>query len=418
MNNFKIDLSDSKNSSDGTILSKVKNFQKHICEHENRGLDIYIKSPLASSCTRKVKIEDRCTGIMKEVLMFGSNSYLDATTITEAVNCSIETTKRFGIGSGGVPLLSGTTIPQRNLEKQIAELKGFDDAILFSSGFTANIGAIIGLIRPNNLLVFDKLNHASLIDGAIMSMAKMLRYKHDDMESLERILKEKKDDFLGGIMIVTDSVFSMDGDIANIPSIIELANEYDAMVLIDDAHATGVIGEKGAGSLSHYGIKERKNIIVTGTLSKAIGCIGGFITASQEIIDYLRIYARSNMYSTSLPPSVCASASQIIKKFSDDDVISLKNKSTYIRAKLKKMGFNTLNSQTPIIPVIIGDQYILTEMIKDFYLFGIYLNFIFPPIVSPKQSRIRISIMISHTKEDLDYLADVFEKIGKKYDVI
>lgn len=184
----------------------------------------------------------------------------------------------------------------------------------FLRGYTANLGAIAGLLRPNHLIIHDKLDHASLLDATTLSGAKMLRFKHGDINHLEKILEANANQFPNGIMVATDGVFSMDGDIANIPAILTLCKKYGAILLIDDAHATGVIGHKGAGTLSHFGINDRDNIIVTGTLSKAVGTVGGYITASQEVIDYLRIYARSNMFSTSLPPSVCAGAMEVFKK--------------------------------------------------------------------------------------------------------
>lgn len=223
-------------------------------------------------------------------------------------------------------------------------------------------------------------------------------------------------------MIVTDGVFSMDEDIANLPELVALAKKHDAFLLIDEAHSTGVIGTNGAGTLSHFGITERENIIVTGTLSKAIGTLGGYITASKEIIDYLRVYARSNLYSTSLPPNICASAVEVIKYMKDSNAIEkLKENSVYLRGKLKDLGFNTLDSVTSItsiIPIIIGDEYKLTAMAKDLYDYGIFVNYIFPPVVPPKLSRIRIGVMSTHTKEDMDYLCEKLEVVGRKYQII
>lgn len=220
-------------------------------------------------------------------------------------------------------------------------------------------------------------------------------------------------------MVVTDGVFSMDGDIADIPAILEIVKKYNALLLIDDAHATGVIGKDGAGTLSYYGIKERENIIVTGTLSKAIGAIGGFITAKQNIIDYLRVYARSNMYSTSLPQSICAASLEVIKEMRNTDIQNaLKQNAEYVRNGLKAIGFNTLNSITPIIPVIVGNEYILTRMTKELYDRDIFTNAIFPPVVPPNMCRIRIGVMSSHTLEDCDRLINAFHEIGKKYELI
>lgn len=415
---YKIDLQLNKISADGSIMGKINDFQESIKQHEELKLNLLKKSPLKSPCTRKVTIFDRHEGVDKDFLMFGSNNYISASFLKEAIEKSAFVTEQYGIGSGGVPLLSGTTIFQCELEKIIAETKGFDDAIIFSSGFTANVGALLGLMRPNNLIIHDKLNHASLIDGSIMSGAKMLRYKHNDPHSLEKILSENYQLYPNGILVVTDGVFSMDGDIANIPEILKIVRKYNALLLIDDAHSTGVIGEKGAGTLSHFGINDHTNIIVTGTLSKAIGSVGGFITAEQKIIDYLRIFARSNMYSTSLPPSVCASAIEVFKYIKNSDVVEqLSKNSEYLRQELKSQGIDTLKSETAIIPVIVGDEHKLTMMSKDFWDKGIIANYIFPPVVSPKLSRIRISLMSSHTKDDLDYLVKSITEILQKYSI-
>lgn len=419
MDRFKIDFAANKKSLDGSIMTKVENFHDHLQIHEEKGLNIYARSPMATGNDREVEVIDRHTGKPKKMLMFGSNSYLNATKLQPAINKAIEAIEKTGIGTGGVPLLSGTTVYQNDLEKEISDLLEFDDTILFSSGFTANIGVMVGLIRPNNLLVFDRLNHASLIDGAIMSGAKMVRYLHNDMVSLEKILAENTDQYPGGMMVVTDGVFSMDGDIADAPELIRLCKKYNALLLIDDAHATGIIGNEGAGTLSHWGIKERDNIIVTGTLSKAIGTVGGFISASQKIIDYLRVYARSNMYSTSLSQSTCASAHEVIKWFRKSDIReTLKRNSDYVLNGLREMGFNTLQTETPIIPVIVGDEYVLTEMIKDIYESGIFVNAIFPPVVPPKMCRIRIGIMSEHNQKDCDRLLDSFYVVGTKHKVI
>lgn len=416
MQKYKVDLHKNKQSSDGTILEKVYAFQEQLEEHESLHFNILTKSPTISACDRIVRVLDRYSQKEIEVLMFGSNNYLGAVKHECAINRAIEVTISHGIGAGGVPLLTGTNILQKQLEAIIAKTKGCDDSILFSSGFTANIGAIIGLVRPNNLIVHDKLNHASLIDGTLMSGAKMLRYKHNDPASLEKILSENYKQYPGGILVITDGVFSMDGDIAKLPEIIEIVNKYDALLLIDDAHATGVIGEKGKGTLSYFNITDRKNIIITGTLSKAIGSVGGFIAADREIINYLRIFARSNMYSTALPPAVCASAIEVFKYIEESDIVdTLRYNSNYMRGKLASKGYNILGSQTAIIPIICKDEYVLTSISKEFLDRGIIANYIFPPVVSPGKSRIRVSIMATHKIEDIDYFISVLDTVDKKY---
>ncbi len=415
---YVISLTKNKNSHDGSILGKVHDFQNEMKQHEFAGLNVYKKNPLLSACDREVLVYNRHIRQEIKALMFGSNSYLGATYLPHVIKKAIEVTQKFGIGSGGVPLLTGTTVYQVELEKIISETTGFDDAILFSSGYTANLGVISGLIRPDNIIIHDKLDHASLLDRTVMSGAKMLRYKHKDIKSLERLLAENSSTYLNKILVVTDGVFSMDGDIADIPGILEVTRKYGALLLIDEAHATGTVGAKGAGTLSYFGISEHNDIIVTGTLSKAIGTVGGYITASQEIIDYLRIYARSNMFSTSLPPSVCAAAIEVFKEMRETDLVEkLQKNASYLRCRLREEGFNIMQTETPIIPIIVGDQKVLTQMSIDSLNAGIIINPIFPPAVPANLTRFRISVMASHTKEDMDKLIDIIIKMFNKYGI-
>lgn len=415
---YVISLTGNRTSKDGSIMGKVLDFKEEMALHEQSELNVYKKHPQMTACDREVTVYNRHTQQNVSAIMFGSNSYLGATIFPEAIQKAIEVTKEFGIGSGGVPLLTGTTIYQEELESLIAKTSGMEDSILFSSGYTANLGVISGLIRANNLVIHDKLDHASLLDGTVMSGAKMVRYKHGDINDLERLLKDNSPKYSNGILVVTDGVFSMDGDIAKLPQILEMTRKYGAILLIDDAHATGVIGDNGAGTLSHYGITDRKNVIVTGTLSKAIGTVGGYITASQEIIDYLRIYARSNMFSTSLPPSVCAAAIEVIKVMQNTNVVEhLKQNSGYLQTKFRSEGFNILNTETPIIPLIVGDQDVLTKMVKEAFDNGFVINSIFPPAVPANLTRFRISVMASHTKKDMDMLVDLIIKLFEKYNI-
>ena len=419
MEKYKVDLQSNRINSDKnncSILDKVLDYKIKVDVHETLGLNLIRKSPTVSICDREVLVHERHSNNTLKALMFGSNNYLGAIANEGVINKSIEATKEFGIGSGGVPILSGTTYYHDLLEKKLSQIYGFDDTMLFSSGFTANLGVILGLIRPNNLILQDKLNHASLIDGGLMSGAKMLRYKHNDPEDLNRILNQYHKGFPNGILVVTDGVFSMDGDIANLPELLEVTAKYNALLLIDEAHSTGVIGRKGYGTLSHHNITNRKNIIISGTLSKALGSVGGYISACQEIIDYLRIYARSNLYSTSLPPSVCASSLEVLNIMDNTNVVEkLNNNAKYLRNVLREKGYNILNTVTPIIPVIIGDEYKLSEISKYLLEQGIYTSYIQPPAVPLGTCRIRINVMESHTIEDMDYFVSVLDKANMMY---
>ncbi|WP_280647931.1 MULTISPECIES: pyridoxal phosphate-dependent aminotransferase family protein [unclassified Dysgonomonas] len=399
-------------------MGKVYDFQKNLEQHEDLKLNVFKKCPLLTPCDNKVRIYDRHKKNESDVYMFGSNNYLNLITNDSVINKTIESIHKYGVGSGGVPTLSGTTEIHEKLESLISDFTGFEDTILFSSGFTANLGVILGLIRPNNLVIQDKFNHASLIDGAMMSGAKMLRYKHNDPAFLEKILKENYDEFKDGILVITDGVFSMDGDIANIPEIIKIVRKYNAILLIDESHATGVIGEKGRGTLSYFNIEDKSNILLSSSLSKALGTVGGYVSGSKEIIDYLRIFARGNLYSSSIPPSVCATAIAGFEYMMESDIVEkLNNNASYLRQVLAEEGYNILNSITPVIPVIIGDEYKLTTLSRELLDHGIYISCIFPPVVSPNLSRIRINVMANHTKEDMDYLVDVLNKLNSRYSI-
>lgn len=416
MEKYKVDLSANRTSEDHSIMGKVSDYHLMVLEHEKRNLNLLIKSPITCTNDREVIVKERHSGIKKKALMFGSNNYLGAISNEEVKKETIKAIEHYGVGSGGVPILSGTSYCHTELERILSELGGFEDTMLFSSGFTANLGVMLGLIRPQNLIVQDRLNHASLLDGAMHSGATMTRYLHNDPESLEKILSRNHVDYPGGILVVTDGVFSMDGDIANIPALLEVVNKYKAILLIDEAHSTGVIGKKGAGVLSHFNIKQRDNIILTGTLSKALGTIGGYISASQEIIDYLRIYARSNLYSTSLPPSNCASAMATIKYMQNSDAVErLQDNASYMRQKLRENGYNTLDTVTAVIPIIVGDEHKLTMMSKDLLDKSIFVSCIFPPAVPKKTARIRVNMSAVLTKTDIDYFVDVLNELFKKY---
>jgi 7-keto-8-aminopelargonate synthetase-like enzyme len=315
--------------------------------------------------------------------------------------------------------LTGTTIVQNELERSLSGLTGFGDSILFASGYCANLGALSGLIKQENLIVHDKLNHASLMDGTVLSGAKMLRFKHNNLEDLENILKKNAPEYpKGGILVATDGVFSMDGDIADIPGILRITRKYGCPLLIDEAHATGVIGEKGAGTLSHFNIAPSKDIILTGCMSKALGVVGGYISAHRDITDYLRVYSRSNMFSTSLPPGNCASVLASLELMRTTDIVGrLRHNSEYLRTKLKDNGFNTLSSETAIIPVVIGDELKTSLISKDALESGVVVNPIFTPAVPANSSRLRVSVMASHTPDDMDMLVSVLINLFDKYEV-
>jgi len=416
MRDLSVNSSKNRKSIDDSILDKIKKFQQELQAHEEYGLNSYKKHPYTVSASkRKSTYRNRFSRMEKSVTMFGSNSYLGVAEIDSVTEEAIRVLKEFGIGSGSSYPLTGHTIYHEALEKKISELYGYEDAVIFSSGYGTNLGLISALARPNNLVIHDRLNHASLIDGTILSGASMKRFKHNDMKSLIKILEETNKEFKDKTIIVSEGVFSMDGDIANLPELIAISKKYDTLLVLDEAHALGVIGEHGKGSFSYHNITDHENVIISGTLSKSIGAVGGFVTGKKEIIDYVRIYARSTCYSTTLPPNICAAATKVIDIMENTDVVEkLKSNYQYAIKEFRKSGFDIMNTQTAVIPLIVKGE-VLGELSNELEEYGILANPVFPDAVPPNKTRLRISIMASHTKEEIDYLISVMILLFDKY---
>lgn len=416
MNQISVNFSKNRKSIDDSILSKVKKFQEELQLHEASGLNSYRKHPYIIGASKKhTKYYNRFSKKEESVVMFGSNSYLGIAEMDGVTEEAVRVLKEFGIGSGSSYPLTGHTIYHEALEKKISEVYDCEDAVIFSSGYGTNLGLISALARPNNLIIHDRLNHASLIDGTILSGASMKRFKHNNMNSLVEILEETKNEYKGKTIIATEGVFSMDGDIANLPELIAITKKYDALLVLDEAHGLGVIGERGRGSFSYHNVTEHENVVVSGTLSKSIGAVGGFVTGKKEIIDYLRIYARSTSYSTTLPPNICAAAVKVLEIMESTDIVEqLKNNYLYAISEFRRNGFNIMNTETAIIPIII-DSTVLTALSNELEGYGIVANPVFPDAVPPNKTRIRISIMASHTKEEIDYLVSTMINLFDKY---
>lgn len=336
----------------------------------------------------------------KEVLLLCSNDYLGLANHPDIKSAAIVATEKYGTGAGAARLVSGTMPPHIELERRIRDFKQAPAALLFNSGYMANTGAIPALIGRTGEIFSDKLNHASIIDGCVLSRAKLSRYKHCDLESLEKALegsnrKEK--------LIITDAVFSMDGDIAPIKEIIELAEEYDALVYIDDAHGTGVLGTSGRGTLEELNVEYNPRIIEMATFGKAFGSFGAFITASEDIVDLLKNKARTFIFATALPPAVCAANIRAIDIVEGDTKrrARLRANARLVREKLKQAGLDTLSSSTHIIPILIGDAVQTVEISKRLLSKGIFIQAIRPPTVADGTARLRMTVSSEHTEEEL-----------------
>lgn len=346
----------------------------------------------------------------KSYLSFCSNNYLGLANHPKIKQAAIEAIHQYGWGTGASRLVSGNMILHEKLEKKIAEFKGTEAALLFPTGYMANMGALCALVTKGDLVIGDKLNHASIVDGCRQSGATFRIYPHNNIHKLASLLQRSAP--FRRKLIVTDSVFSMDGDIAPLPEIVEIAKRYDAMLMIDDAHATGVFGRQGKGMIEHYGLEGKIDIIM-GSLSKAIGSIGGFIAGSNYLIDFLKNKARSFIYTTALPPSLCAASLAGLMLIQEEISLidRLWNNINYLKFRLSEF-IHTIAVESPIVPIVIGSAKDALGLSEILYKRGILIPAIRPPTVPSGTSRLRISLMATHTEKDINRLLDILTDIG------
>ena len=353
----------------------------------------------------------------KEVINLSSNNYLGLNTHPKLKEAALKAIEKYGVGSGAVRTIAGTFVIHKKVEERIAEFKNTEAAILFQSGEIANQGTIPAIMGRDDVIFSDELNHASIIDGCRLSRAEIKVYTHCDMDSLEKLLKEYKG--TGKKLIISDGVFSMDGDICPLPSIAELGEKYEAITMVDDAHASGVLGRNGRGTVDHFNLHGRIDIQM-GTLSKAIGCMGGYIAGSKSLRDYLIHFARPFLFSTSHPPSVPASVLAAIDVLENEpDILdTLWSNTDFFKKELKNLGFDTGISETPITPVIVGEAALAVKMSDILLEEGIFGQSIGFPTVPRGKARIRTIVTAAHTKDDLSIALEKFEKVGKKLTII
>jgi glycine C-acetyltransferase len=396
------------------VSSKVlENFLKeHLEDLKGKGLYNVI-DPLESANGPMIKIAG------KELINLSSNNYLGLATDQRLIDAAIEATKKYGAGSGAVRTINGTLDIHVKLEEKLAEFKHTEAAIVYQSGFNCNMGAISAVMDKDDAILSDELNHASIIDGCRLSKAKIIRYKHSDMEDLRNKAKEAKESGLyKKIMVITDGVFSMDGDIAKLPEIVEIAEEFDLITYVDDAHGSGVLGN-GAGTVKHFGLSDKIDFQI-GTLSKAIGVVGGYVAGKKDLIDWLKVRSRPFLFSTSLPPAAVAACIEAIDILLNSTELQdrLWDNGNYLKRGLKALGFDIGESQTPITPCIIGDEIKTQEFSKRLYEEGVYAKAIVFPTVPRGTGRVRNMPTAAHTKEMLDRALSIYEKVGKELGVI
>ncbi len=353
----------------------------------------------------------------KELLMFGSNNYLGLTTHPKLKKAAIDAIEKYGTGCTGSRFLNGTLDLHEELEAKLADFFGKEDCIVFSTGFQTNLGTVSAIARKGDVLITDKLDHASIVDGCRLSFGAVKRYPHNSMKDLNKVLHGIKKD--AGKLIVVDGIFSMEGDIADLPGIVKLAKEYGAQVMVDDAHAIGVLGEHGAGTAEHFGLEDSVDLIM-GTFSKSFATIGGFIVGEKKVITFIRHQARALIFSASIPPPAAATvlaALEIIKQEPERRKKLWHNTNKMLKG-LKEIGYDIGSSETPIIPLMIGDDTKTINFWHELYENGIFANPIIPPAVPPGRSLIRTSYMATHTDEDLAEALDIYKKVGKKLGLI
>ena len=375
---------------------------EEIADIKNKGLYRGLNTIVSAQTPRITK--DR-----RELILLCSNNYLGLSTHPEVKKAAVEAVKQYGTGAGGSRLTSGNTELYNVLEEKIARFKGTEDAIVFSTGYMANIGTIASIMKKSDLILSDELNHASIIDGCRLSRAEVRVYPHRDVQSLEKMLKQSGQERK---LIVTDGIFSMDGDVAPLPGIVELAEKYDAMVMVDDAHATGVLGKHCRGTCEHFNVEVELSM---GTLSKALASMGGYVAGSYELIDYLRNKARSFIYSTALPPPAVAAAKAAIRIIERENPAKnlWQNVALYKRG-LEEMGFE-ITSETQIIPLLTGDAGKTMQAAEELERLGVYALGIRPPTVPEGMGRIRTSLMATHSERDINEALYALRAVKEKF---
>ncbi|MDX5475870.1 MAG: glycine C-acetyltransferase [Bacillaceae bacterium] len=386
--------------------------QENLEDLKSKGL-FNVIDPLESPNGPKIKISGQ------ELINLSSNNYLGLATDQRLKDVAIKAIEDLGVGAGAVRTINGTLGLHVLLEETIAKFKHTEAAIAYQSGFNCNMAAISAVMDKNDAILSDELNHASIIDGCRLSKAKIIRVKHSDMDDLRAKAKEAKESGLyNKIMVITDGVFSMDGDIAKLPEIVEIAEEFDLITYVDDAHGSGVLG-KGAGTVKHFGLSDKVDFQI-GTLSKAIGVVGGYVAGKKELIEWLKVRSRPFLFSTSLPPAdiaACIKSLEIIME-STELHDKLWENGDYLKKGLKELGFDIGDSETPITPCIIGDETLTQKFSKRLFEEGVYAKSIVFPTVPKGTGRVRNMPTAAHTKEMLDNAIAIYEKVGKELDVI
>jgi 8-amino-7-oxononanoate synthase len=391
-----------------TLFEKLEGFTKP-AELKELGLYPYFR-PIEENHDTEVIINGR------KLLMFGSNSYMGLTNHPKVKEAAKKAIDKYGSSCSGSRFLNGTSQLHIELEERLADYLGKESALIFTTGFQTNLGTVAAITGRNGVILLDELDHASIIEGSRLSFSKVLKFAHNDMRDLEENLRSVQAEKIK--MIVVDGIFSMEGDICNLPEITRLANKYEALVMVDDAHALGVIGENGKGTASHFNLTDQVDIIM-GTFSKSLASVGGFIASTAEMVNYLKHHSRPLIFSASIPPSAVAAALaalEIIKTEPERQELLWAN-TEYMAKALLELGFDINTSETPIIPVYIRDNYLTFQFTQRLFEEGIFVNPVVSPAVKSDSSLLRLSIMATHTRSQLDKAISTIEKVASELHV-
>jgi 8-amino-7-oxononanoate synthase len=353
----------------------------------------------------------------QRVIMLGSNNYLGLTNHPEIKLAAAAALESYGTGTAGSRFLNGTLDIHVELEEKLAQFMGRDAALTFSTGFQVNLGVIASLVQRKDVVILDNLDHACIIDGARLSFGRVLKYPHNDMDALEERLRSVDDD--RSKLIVVDGVFSMEGDLADLPQIVELKNKFDARLMVDDAHGIGVMGEHGRGTMDHFGLEDEADLVM-GTFSKSLAAVGGFVVGDGKVIDFIKHNARSLMFSAAPPPASVASvikALEIIEREPDRRKRLWEN-TDYMKREFSTMGYDTGDSASPVIPLVVGDDMTAFKMTFRLQEEGVFANPVVSPAVPEGRAMMRTSYMATHTRDHLDGALEAFRKVGREMGVI
>lgn len=390
------------------LLDKVHNFQtaKHLMDK-----DVYnFFRVIESAQENTVRYNGR------EVIMLGSNNYLGLTNHPKVKEAAQNAIAKYGTGCAGSRFLNGTLDIHIELEEKLAALVGKEKALVFSTGFMVNQGVLSSLVGRNETIIVDRTDHASIIDGARLSFGNVRKYRHNDMENLELVLKSEQDN---AKLIIVDGVFSMEGDIAKLPEIVELAKKYDAVLMVDDAHGVGVLGDHGRGTCNHFGCTDDAHLIMS-TFSKSLASVGGFIASDSDTIHYIQHIARALMFSASMPPASVASVSAAVDVMLEETWRheALWRNNDIMRERLKDAGFDTGPSETPIIPAVCGEDMNAFVMCRRLIDEGVFVNPVVSPAVEPGNALIRLSLMATHTEDEIHKAMDIMVRVARELGII